>query len=353
MVRGDVDVAATGFGADTSKPRYLNRELSWVAFNARVLALAEDPARPLLERAKFLAIVSSNFDEFYQVRVAGLKEQLASGVAVLSPDGLTPLEQLKAIRVSVGGLVRRQTRVLLEEIIPGLAEAGIVLAGWSELDDKARAFLSRDFRERIFPVLTPLSVDPAHPFPHISSLSVNLAVVVRDCDSGMTRFARVKVPPLLPRFLQDDGESRFVPLEQVIAAHLDQLFLGMEVVSHHLFRPTRNADLDLEEDEGADLLDTIETVLRRRRLNPMVVRLEVESGMPEESLALVPILDPMLQARLQQILDVSLTDDVLAWELRADGTWSKVPTTKGISAHDELEELALARATGEARPHVR
>jgi polyphosphate kinase len=287
MVRGGVDVATTGFGPDISKSRYLNRELSWVAFNARVLALAEDPARPLLERAKFLAIVSSNFDEFFQVRVAGLKEQLASGVAVLSPDGLTPLEQLQAIRTSVGCLVERQTRVLLEEIIPGLAEAGIVLAGWWELDDTARAFLSRDFRERIFPVLTPLSVDPAHPFPHISNLSVNLGVVVRDRKSGMTRFARVKVPPLLPRFVRDDGESRFVPLEQVIAAHLDQLFPGMEVVSHHLFRPTRNADLDLEEDEGADLLDTIEAVLRRRRLNPMVVRLEVESGMPEESLALM------------------------------------------------------------------
>ncbi|HEY8200080.1 MAG TPA: hypothetical protein VII47_01865 [Actinomycetota bacterium] len=271
--------------ADSSgKVRYLNRELSWVAFNARVLALAEDRSRPLLERLKFLAIVSSNFDEFFQVRVAGLKEQLATGVVVLSPDGLTPLEQLEAIRVFAGELVERQTRVLLQEILPELAEAGVEVTSWAQLNDEERAFLSRHFRERTFPVLTPLSVDPAHPFPHISNLSVNLAVVVRDREAGTTRFARVKVPALLPRFVHVDDGTRFVPLEQIIAAHLHELFPGMEVVSHHLFRPTRNADLDLEEDEGADLLDTIEAVLRRRRLDPMVVRLEVERGMPEHLL---------------------------------------------------------------------
>jgi polyphosphate kinase len=287
-VRGDVDVVISRSDTDNSgKVRYLNRELSWVAFNARVLALAEDQTRPLLERLKFLAIVSSNFDEFFQVRVSGLKEQLATGVVVLSPDGLSPLEQLEAIREVVGELVDRQSRVLLEEILPGLAEAGIELTSWAELGDEAREFLSRHFRERIFPVLTPLSVDPAHPFPHISNLSVNLAVAVRDRDTGTTRFARVKVPALLPRFVQVDGGDRFVPLEQVIAAHLDELFPGMDVVSHHLFRPTRNADLDLEEDEGADLLDTIEAVLRGRRLNPMVVRLEVERGMPLEALSLL------------------------------------------------------------------
>jgi polyphosphate kinase len=274
--------------ADSSgKVRYLNRELSWVAFNARVLALAEDRTRPLLERLKFLAIVGSNFDEFFQVRVAGIKEQLATGVVVLSPDGLTPLEQLESIRACVGELVERGSRVLLGEILPGLAEAGIELANWAELDDEARGSLSCHFRERIFPVLTPLSVDPAHPFPHISNLSVNLAVVVSDRDTATTRFARVKVPAVLPRFVHVDGRERFVPLEQIIAAHLGELFPGMEVVSHHLFRPTRNADLDLEEDEGADLLDTIEAVLRRRRLDPMVVRLEVERGMPEEALSLL------------------------------------------------------------------
>jgi polyphosphate kinase len=286
MVRGDVDVGAARRRADAAKPRYLNRELSWVAFNARVLALAEDPARPLLERAKFLAIVSSNFDEFFQVRVAGLKEQLTTGIAVLSPDRLTPLEQLQAIRSSVGEMVRRQTRVLLEELLPGLAEAGVCLTDWANLPATTRDQLSADFHTRIFPVLTPLSVDPAHPFPHISNLSVNLAVVVRDPASDSTRFARVKVPPLLPRFVRC-GQTCFVPMEQVIAAHLEELFPGMEMLSHHVFRPTRDADLDLEEEEGEDLLDVIEAVLRRRRLNPMVVRLEVESSMPEKSLALL------------------------------------------------------------------
>ena len=288
MARGDVGDIEVAISDDAQDARsvHLNRELSWVAFNARVLALAEDPERPLLERAKFLAIVSSNFDEFFQVRVAGLKEQLATGVAVLSPDGLTPLQQLQGIRRCVSDVVKRQARVYLDEIVPGLAEAGIVIAGWSDLDRHDQKVLSGDFRERIFPVLTPLSVDPAHPFPHISNLSVNLAVVVRAPDTGETRFARVKVPPLLARFVRVD-ETRVVPLEQVIAAHLHELFPGMEVVSHHLFRLTRNADLALEEDEGEDLLDAIEEVLRRRRLNPMVVRLEVERGMPEESLSLL------------------------------------------------------------------
>ncbi|MGH2687935.1 MAG: polyphosphate kinase 1, partial [Actinomycetota bacterium] len=266
--------------------RYLNRELSWVAFNGRVLALAEDPDRPLLERAKFLGIVSSNFDEFFQVRVAGLKEQLATGIEVLSPDGLTPREQLEAIRSSVGEIVARQRRVLLEEIMPGLAEVGICLMGWAELGARQRKELTADFHERIFPVLTPLSVDPAHSFPHISNLSVNLAVTVRDPATSATRFARVKVPPLLPRFVPC-GDTCFVPMEQVIAAHLEELFPGMEVLSHHAFRPTRDADLDLGEEEGSDLLDVIEAVLRRRRLNPMVARLEVERSMPEESLSLL------------------------------------------------------------------
>ncbi|MDZ4826898.1 MAG: RNA degradosome polyphosphate kinase, partial [Actinomycetota bacterium] len=243
--------------------RYLNRELSWLDFNARVLALAEDATLPLLERAKFLAIFNSNLDEFFQVRVSGLKEQLVAGVRSTSPDGLDQVEQLRAIRARVEDLAIRQSQVFTKELAPELQAVGVEFIDWAELTDDERSQLAREFDDRIFPVLTPLAVDPAHPFPYISDLSLNLAVAVQDPASGDERFARIKVPPLLPRFVALPGSTRFVPLEQLIAAHLPKLFPGMEVLAHHPFRVTRDADIELA-DEAEDLLAAMETVLRQR-----------------------------------------------------------------------------------------
>ncbi|HEY9557331.1 MAG TPA: RNA degradosome polyphosphate kinase [Acidimicrobiales bacterium] len=261
--------------------RYLNRELSWLDFNARVLALAEDPEVPLLERAKFLAIFSQNLDEFFQVRVAGLQEQVMAGLSSASPDGRSPAQQLLAIRERVEELVARQEREFLEGVAPGLGAAGIRFSSWHELDADDEKFLVETFEDRIFPVLTPLAVDPGHPFPYISNLSLNLAVMLIDPVSRERRFARVKVPSILSRFVvMPDGE-RFVPLEQVIAAHLDQLFPGMDIESHDVFRVARNADLTVEEEEADDLLAAIEMELRRRQFG-RAVRLEVSDTMSEE-----------------------------------------------------------------------
>jgi len=272
--------------AGAERPPYINRELAWLDFNTRVLALAEDPDVPVLERAKFLAIFSGNLDEFFQVRVASLHDKHAAGLGATSADGLTPSEQLRVIRPRVQEMIARQTRAFLAEIVPALGEAGIVLSDWDSLDDDDREYLVDVFDHRIFPVLTPLAVDPGHPFPYISNLSLNLAVTVRDPGNGAERFARLKVPPLLPRFVvMPDGE-RFVPVEQVISAHLGGLFPGMEIVSHHTFRVTRNADVTLEEEEADDLLAAVELELRRRRFG-RAVRLEVAETMSQETLQLL------------------------------------------------------------------
>ena len=294
-----------------SSARYLNRELSWLDFNERVLALGGDPTVPLLERAKFLAIFSQNLDEFFQVRVAGLKDQLAAGLGAVTPDGRTPAQQLLEVRDRVESLVVEQERLFLEEIAPELGERGIRFSSWAELDDDDEKFLVETFEERIFPVLTPLAVDPGHPFPYISDLSLNLAVELRDPATGERRFARVKVPDLLPRFVvMPDGE-RFVPLEQVIAAHLDQLFPGMEIEGHHAFRVTRNADLTLEEEEADDLLAAVELELRRRRFG-RAVRLEVDREISDETLDL-----------LQRELDVADDDTYRhAGPLDLGGLWA-------------------------------
>jgi polyphosphate kinase len=261
--------------------RLLNRELSWLDFNARVLALTQDPDVPLLERAKFLAIFGQNLDEFFMVRVAGLKDQVVAGVTGTSPDGMSPADQLTAIRERVAEGVASQARIFLEDVVPGLNDVGIRLSDWDALDDDDRAHLVSVFEERIFPVLTPLAVDPGHPFPYISNLSLNLALIVSDPTSGQRRFARVKVPPLLPRFIvMPDGE-RFVPLEQVIAAHLDVLFPGMDVECQFPFRVIRNADLTLEEEEADDLLAAVEMELRRRRFGK-AVRLEIDHATSPE-----------------------------------------------------------------------
>jgi polyphosphate kinase len=267
--------------------RYLNRELSWLDFNTRVLALAEDPQQPLLERAKFMAIFSGNLDEFFQVRVAGLKEQVLAGVTKRSFDGMTPQQQLRAIRKRVGELVTRQATSFTRDLSPQLERAGVRICDWSSLDEDDRAQLTEVFHSRIYPVLTPLAVDPAHPFPYISNLSLNLAVVVADAQTGESHVARVKVPQILQRFVPlSDGES-FVPLEQVIAAHLHTLFPGMDIVACHAFRLTRNADFDVEGDEADDLLEAVQSALQRRRRSPLAVRLEVDTSMSPSVLDLL------------------------------------------------------------------
>lgn len=265
---------------------YINRELSWLEFNERVFALTGREDFPLLERAKFLAIWSSNLDEFFQVRVAGLKEQVAHGLRSATPDGLTPGQQLAAIRSEVDAQCQEVSKRFLSEVAPALAKEGIVFSDYSSLDADDREFLDQQFMELVFPVVTPLAVDPAHPFPYISNLSLNLAIFVRNPETTLTRFARVKIPPILPRFVVLPDGERFVPLEQVIAAHLDALFPGMEVLGHHVFRVTRNADFEVEEDEGGDLLMAIESELTQRRFG-RVVRLEVHPDMPDDVLDLL------------------------------------------------------------------
>jgi polyphosphate kinase len=267
--------------AHPAERRFDNRELSWLEFNARVLALAENPDLPLLERVRFIAIYQNNLDEFFQIRVAGLKEQIAAGLSSTSPDGMAPSEQLERISERVRTLHARQHHVWARSLRPRLANAGVRVIDYDQLDDEARAYLRGTFDDRLYPVLTPLSVDPSHPFPYISNLSLNLAVGVRDPRTGIARFARVKVPPSLPRFLALPDGERFVLLEQVIAAHIERLFPGMDIVSVHPFRVTRDADLELEIDEAEDLLSQIESILRQRDRSPEVVRLEVPRTMPK------------------------------------------------------------------------
>jgi len=298
---------------DVGEAPYLNRELSLLDFQERVLALAEDTKLPLLERAKFLAIFASNVDEFFQVRVAGLKDQVAADISTPSPDGMTPVQQLAAIRERLTGLVERHAKAFVDSVAPALADAGIRLSDLGSLDDDDKKHVDEVFDD-VFPVLTPLAVDPGHPFPYISNLSLNLAVMVRDPVTGERRFARVKVPPLLPRFVvMPDGEQ-FVPLEQVIAAHLGSLFPGMEIESHDAFRVTRNSDLAVPADdaeEADDLLAAVEMELRQRRFG-QAVRLEVEARMPDE-----------IRRLLQRELELE-PDDVYAVEgpLGLDGLWA-------------------------------
>jgi polyphosphate kinase len=258
-----------------------------LAYLERVLAIAEDPGHPLLERVAFLAMSCDALDDFFQIRVAGLKEQQESPQALTSPDGLTPARQLRAIRARVESIIERHTQLYVEDLKPRLREAEIAIVEGDELDDEDRKYLEDEFRERIFPVLTPLAVDPGHPFPYISNLSLNLAVLVRDPRRRRQSFARVKVPPLLPRLVVLPDGKRFVPLEQVIADNLQRLFPGMEIAGHHIFRVTRDADLDDVDSEAEDLLAAIQTELRRQRRRARGVRLEVEPGMSSEVLPLL------------------------------------------------------------------
>ena len=273
---------ATGPAVDLRHPSlYLNRELSWLQFNRRVLHEAQDPRTPLLERVKFLSIFSSNLDEFFQVRVAGLKQQVAARYSERTADGMTPEQQLHAIAVVVRELQRDHGRCLVQDVIPSLALHGIELVlSEDKLTDQDLTFLSGYFEDNVFPVLTPLAVDPAHPFPYISNLSVSLAVVLRD-DMGDERFARVKVPRILPRWIPLPGAHRFAPLELVIGLHLESLFPGVEILGRYPFRITRNTDLEIDQDDDAeDLLSQIQEEVRNRRFAE-VVRLEVHPALPE------------------------------------------------------------------------
>ena len=265
--------------------RFLDRELSWLHFNQRVLELAEDPTLPLLERVRFLAIFTSNLDEFFMVRVAGLKRRIAAGLAVRAASGLLPREVLEGIWTQAGELSERHARVFREDIVPALLEHQIELVRWDDLTREEQKQTKRFFRDRVFPVLTPLAVDPAHPFPYISGLSLNLAVLIRNPKSDKEHFARVKVPPIFDRFVAL-GNARFVPLEDVIGAHLKRLFPGMEVLAAHTFRVTRNEDVEVEEDDAENLLAALEKELLRRRFGPPV-RLEVEESMPRTILELL------------------------------------------------------------------
>ncbi|MCW2554039.1 MAG: polyphosphate kinase 1, partial [Mycobacterium sp.] len=289
--------ATTADAIDTAQPeplpddRYLNRELSWLDFNARVLALASDPSLALLERAKFLAIFSSNLDEFYMVRVAGLKRRDEMGLSVRSADGLSPREQLRRIGERTQQLASRHAKEFMESVRPALADEGIIVVTWAQLDDDERSRLSTYFHEQVFPVLTPLAVDPAHPFPFVSGLSLNLAVTVRQPEDGTQHFARIKVPDNVDRFVElgprEGGAAiRFLPMEELIAAFLSVLFPGLEIVEHHAFRITRNADFEVEEDRDEDLLQALERELARRRFGSPV-RLEVADDMTENMLELL------------------------------------------------------------------
>jgi polyphosphate kinase len=273
------------FAPGEFEDRFLDRELSWLRFNQRVLELAEDDSLPLLERARFLAIFASNLDEFFMVRVAGLKRRIAAGVAVRAASGLMPREVLEQIWQVTGDLASRHASVFRDDIVPKLAKEGIELVRWEDLDREEQRYCKRLFKERVFPVLTPLAVDPAHPFPYISGLSLNLAVLVRNPKTDKEHFARVKVPPIFSRFVSL-GNQRFVPLEDVIGEHLKRLFPGMEVLSVNTFRVTRNEDLEVEEDDAENLLAALEKELLRRRFGPPV-RLEVQENIDRHVLELL------------------------------------------------------------------
>jgi len=271
-----------GGAGELPRDRYLDREESWLRFNQRVLELAEDESLALLERVRFLSIFASNLDEFFMVRVAGRMRRMVAGLPVERASGHSPAQILENTLDFAGELTRRQAECFSDSVLPALEREGIEILRWKELEQSEQEQMQKLFRERIYPVLTPLVVDPAHPFPYISGLSLSLAVMIADPETGTTMFARVKVPPLLPRFLTV-APNRFVPLEDVIAAHLNDLFAGLDVLEHHVFRVTRIRDLEIDEDVTEDLLKSMERELTRRRFE-QAVRLEVEESMSSDVL---------------------------------------------------------------------
>ena len=293
-----------------------DREMSWLSFNQRVLELAEDPTMPLLERVRFLSIFSSNLDEFYMVRVATLMSKLENGVTAANVAGFTPMELMKQVSIRTNELMDRQSRVFHEEIEPMLKNEGIEFVHWDQLNDTERGYVTKLFQDRIFPILTPLAVDPSHPFPYISGLSLNLAVIVKNPNSHEEFFARVKVPEILPRFIATakTGSTRFLPLEDLIAIHLQELFPGMVIEDHYTFRITRNQDIDLDEEESEDILTSIEQELARRRFGPPV-RLEIENGVDEK---LVEKLAEEIKINPENIIHIAAPLDLTSLNKIAD-----------------------------------
>ena len=341
----NVDIATLSLDELSTSPEIYNRELSWLDFNWRVLHEALDDRTPLLERVKFLAITGSNLDEFFRKRVGGLKRQQAAGVANLTLDGWTPEFQIRLISKAVHAMNEVQSDCFLDEVLPRLAQEGVRLLGYAELSPQERDKLDAFFREEIYPILTPLAVDPGHPFPFISNLSLNLAVVLRDPKNGEERFARVKVPPNRPRWVQVEPGYRFVPLEQVIIHNLDTLFAGMEIQAAYPFRVTRNADIARNEEEADDLLELISEELRERRFAP-IVRLEVAQEMPQkirtillqemglEQIDLYEVRGPLGLADLFPLTDLNLPH--LKYE-----PWTPVthPALTGLSSQSRPSEI--------------
>jgi len=286
----DIDESSSIDDGTLIYDRYLDRELSWLAFNQRVLELAEDPSVPLLERANFLAIFASNLDEFFMVRVAGLKRRIDTGLAVPTNTGRAPAEVLEELSVAAHALQERHAAEFSNSVKPALDDAGIHIETWADLGPEDRDQVHEIFSNQIFPVLMPLAVDPAHPFPYISGLSLNLSIRVRNPKTQKEEFARLKVPSVLPRFIQlpDDGSDqlRYIPLEDLISNHLGALFPGMEILAHHEFRVTRNEDVNVDEDESENLIKSLEKQILNRRFGPPI-RLEITDDMDEVTLGLL------------------------------------------------------------------
>ncbi|MGA0878406.1 MAG: polyphosphate kinase 1 [Ilumatobacteraceae bacterium] len=326
-----------------SDSRILNRELSWLDFDERVLRLATEPGIPLLERIKFCAIFSSNMDEFFQVRVAAMKDQEAAGITALLPDGRTPAEQLRAVMERAHELSDRQGRLLHDVLLPQVQREGIRLCSFEELSADEVSFAAAFYDERVFPVLTPLAVDPAHPFPYVSNLALSVAAMVRDPGSGEERFARVKVPTLLPRLVSLPGGTRFVPIEQIIIAHLSTLFPGMDVYDATTFRITRNTDLDLEDEEADDLLQAVEMELRRRRFG-RAVRLELSESATAAMKALLTDEHDLAETDVFSVREpIDLT---CLWQLHAidrtdlkDDQWRPVTAGRLVAAEEAEKSI--------------
>lgn len=352
-----VDGRASIDSFDSNDTPYLNRELSWLAFNGRVLAIAKDPSIPLLERVRFLSIYSSNLDEFFQVRVAGLKDQVAGELSVVTPDGRSPAEQLTAIAEAVRAFNRDKREIFRDLIRPALLANDISILRVEELAQPDVDYLSELFQSRIFPVLTPLALAPSHPFPYISDLSLNLVASLRDSDGGSPLLARLKVPDTFARFLALPGKRRtdFVLLEDVIRHHLDVLFPGMSIEATHFFRVTRNADLTYEDEEADDLLSAVEMELRRRRFG-RAIRLEVSADIDESILGLL-LAELGLEAGDVYVEDTLLDMtglDHLANAGRLDleyPSWTPVTPPAFRPVDDERVDLFARLASGDVLLH--
>lgn len=335
-------ITRRSYGAGIDE-RFFNRDLSWLAFNERVLSLANESGIPLLERTKFCAIFSSNLDEFFQVRVAGLKNQIDDGVLIHGVDGRSPREVLTEVQSTVRRLVQNQENLLIDKLLPTLAQHGIRIFRWTELDEATRERLTREFRSRIFPVLTPLVVDPAHPFPYISGLALSIGATVVDPATGEEKFTRVKVPPLLPRLVEIDLAGGFITVEDVIIANLGELYEGMNVRDPFAFRVTRDADIEVDDEDADDLREAVEEELRKRRFG-RAVRLETVAGVPSDTVEL--LLDELeldaadhFESRVPLDLTCLHRLAALPFEDLRDPPWPAVTAGRVLAARENDEPI--------------